>query len=309
MILILGYFFSFFIIWYGAGLIITAVNEIAHKINLSSFTLSFFILGVLTSIPEFSVGVSSILDKEPEVFVGTLIGGIIVIFLLIIPILAVAGNGIKLSHELSTNNLAFALLVAIAPSFLIADKKITAYEAIFLILLYVVLICFIEKKKGLLERVKENIIDGKSNFFQEIFKVFIGIIFVFVSSKYIVMQTKYFSEILHISSFVVGLLLFAFGTNLPELSLAVRSIANKKKEVAFGDYLGSAASNTLLVGVLTLINGGQVIVVNHFLKPFIFTVSGMILFFLFSKSKNDISRQEGLILICLYFIFIISETI
>ena len=68
------YIFSFLLIWFVAGLIVTSVDRLAHKLNLSSFAVSFFLLGILTSVPEISVGINSLIDKKPEIFVGNLIG-------------------------------------------------------------------------------------------------------------------------------------------------------------------------------------------------------------------------------------------
>jgi len=290
-------------------LIIEAVDKISKKINFSSFAVSFFVLGILTSTPELAVGINAVINHDPEIFVGNLLGGIIVIFLLIIPILAILGNGIKLVHQLNSKNLLFSLIVVVSPSFLIADKNFSLYEAIFLIFLYAVLFFLIEKKKGLLEKVKDNLRDGKSHFTQDLGKIVLGIVFVFFASSFIVDKTIYFSHFLKISPFIIGLLFLSLGTNLPELSLAIYSVVSKKKAVAFGDYIGSAAANTLLIGVLILLNGGQVTVVNHFIRPFIFTILGLSLFFYFSRSKNDISRKEGLILLLVYIGFLMAEII
>lgn len=301
------YFFSFFIIWWGAGLIIEAVDKISKKINLSQFAVSFFVLGILTSIPEFAVGLSSIIDRDPEIFVGNLIGGNIVLFLLVIPILAIFGRGIKLVHQLNTKNLLFSLLLIATPAFLIADKKFSLFEAVFLIVLYGILLYTIEKKKGVLEKVRDKFIDEKTHLLKELGKIIFGVIFVFISSNFIVDKTIYFSQIYHISPFVISLLFLSLGTNLPEISLAIRSVISKKKEVAFGDYIGSAAANSLLIGLLTLLNGGKVTVVNHFLNPFIFTIIGLGFFFYFTRSKNDISMREGLILLLIYATFLLIE--
>ncbi len=307
IMVVISYFLSFFVIWYGAGLIVKAIDQISKKINLSSFAVSFFVLGILTSLPEFSVGINSIIDKDPEIFVGNLLGGIIVLFLLIIPILAIVGNGIKLDHQLNWKNLLFALVVIASPSFLINDKNYNFFEALFFIILYFILVVTLEKKKGLLERVKDNLADGKSHFFHDLGKVVVGIIFIFFASNFIVDKTIYFSQLLKVSPFVLSLLFLSLGTNLPELSLAIYSIVNRKKAVAFGDYLGSAAANSFFMGVLVLLNGGKVTVVNHFFRPFIVTVIGLGLFFYFSRSKNNISRIEGLILLLVYVLFLISE--
>ncbi len=306
---IIAYFLSFFVIWWGAGLIIEVVDKISKKINLSTFAVSFFVLGILTSIPEFAVGISSIIDRDPEIFVGNLIGGNIILFLLVIPILAIFGRGIKLVHQLNTKNLLFSLLLIATPAFLIADKKFSLFEALFLIILYAILLYVVEKKKGVLEKVRDQFIGERIHLLKELAKIVFGVIFVFISSNFIVDRTIYFSHFYHLSPFVISLLFLSLGTNLPEISLAIRSVIFKKKELAFGDYIGSAAANSLLIGLLTLLNGGKVTVVNHFLNPFIFTVIGLSFFFYFTRSKNDISRIEGLILLLVYVAFLIAEVI
>ena len=301
------YFLSFAAIWYGAGIIVSGVDHLAQKLKLSSFAMSFFILGMLTSIPEISVGISSIVDGEPEIFVGNLIGGVVILYLLGIPILAILGNGITLDHKLTVKNLIFSLLVVSAPTFLIIDGKITAYGGIFLILLYLALFYFIEKGKGLMEKVKDNIFHHNNHFMKDVSFILLGITVIFLSSKYIVDMTIYFSEIINISPFIISLLLLALGTNLPELSLAVRAIHQGKKQVALGDYVGSAAANTLIFGVMTILNGKDIYVSDNFLTTFLFIVIGLGLFFLFFRSKHDISRKEGLILLCVYLLFVFFE--
>ena len=60
------YLLSFVFIWFGAGLIVSSVDAFARKLRISSFALSFFVLGILTSLPEISVGINSILRNETE---------------------------------------------------------------------------------------------------------------------------------------------------------------------------------------------------------------------------------------------------
>src|SRR3990167_10571138 len=137
---LLLYIVSFLLIWYSAGLIVTSVDRLAHKLNLSAFAVSFFLLGILTSVPELSVGINSLIERKPEIFVGNLIGGIIVIFLLIIPVLAVFGNGVKLTHQMSRDHLVFALFVIVIPSIFTLDGSISQVEGLLSVFLYAVLL-------------------------------------------------------------------------------------------------------------------------------------------------------------------------
>lgn len=301
------YILSFVAIWLGAGLVIKSVDKIAKKLRLSSFAVSFFILGILTSIPEAAVSINSLLDHKPEIFVGTLLGGTIVIFLFIIPILAILGKGVKLNHELDNKTLIGLLALIASPGLVIIDHKVTNLEGVLLIIFYIVIFYIIQKKHGVLEKKPSEILTSKTYTFLDLAKVALGIGIVFVSSQFIVSQTLRYAEILNISAFYISLLVLSLGANLPELSIAVSAIFSGKKEIAFGDYLGSAASNALLFGVFTLINNGEVFTFNSFLITFLFIVLGLSLFYYFSKSQKDISREEGIALLCMYFGFVIYE--
>jgi len=301
---ILLYLTSFLAIWLGAGLIIKSVDRIAHRLKLSSFAMSFFLLGILTSIPEIAISATAVADHTPEIFVGTFLGGIVVIFLFIIPLLAILGKGIRINHDLSNTHILLTLFVLIAPAILVIDHKVTNLEGLFLIFIYIILFYVIQKKHGIFDQKNTRIMEIKTYSFFDITKVGLGVGLVFFSSQYIVSKTIIFSQILHIPTYYISLILLSIGTNLPELSLAIRSILSGKKDIAFGDYLGSAATNTLLFGIFTLINEGEVLTVNDFFITFLFTFVGLALFYFFSKSQRFISVREGVILLGVYLLFI-----
>lgn len=302
------YFLSFFLIWYASGIIINSLTRFTKRLKLSSFAVSFFILGILTSIPEFAVGINSIIQEKPGIFIGNLLGASLVLFILVIPLLAVLGNGVKMVHQLTPDNLIFSLLVVAAPTFLIADNVLTRTESVFLILMYVILFYFIEKKNGLLINVREEI--GKlkdGHIAEDVIELILASVIVFVTSQFIVNQTIYFSQFFNVSSFLISVIVLSLGTNLPELSLAIRSVIEGKREIALGDYLGSAAANTLFFGIFTLLNGERVNIESYSYKTMAMMLLGLGLFYFFSRSKQDISRREGKILLLVYVLFVVVE--
>ncbi len=307
MLLSIGIFTAAFVVlWIAARLVLLSVERLAHTFNISSFAASFFILGLLTSIPEMSVGVNSLIDRTPEIFVGNLIGGQVLLFLFVMPLLAVLGKGITLVKELKPRNLLYSLTVILAPALVVVDKTIALWEGAFIVVLYFTLFYYIERKRGVVEGIKDALTDQESHIFSDFIKVLVGIILIFVSSNIIVDQTIRISEFLTISPFLISLLILAIGTNLPELSLATRAIISGKKDIALGDYVGSAAANSLIFGVLVLING-QISITNHFIQTLVLLGLGLAVFFFFTRSKNDLSRKEGLILLVLYLLFVILE--
>lgn len=304
---ILLYLGAFIFIWIGSGLIVSSVDRFSKKLRISSFIISFVILGLLTSTPEFAVGLQAVADHDAEIFVGNLLGGIPVIFLFVIPILAMLGNGINLKNELDKKTLVFSLIVIAAPSFLVLDKRITNIEGAALIALYLTLVYFVQRKHKLFDPNNFQTLKIKLYSYIDILKVLIGIGIVFVSSNVIVDKTLFFADYLNVSAFYIGLIVISLGTNLPELSLAIRSVILGKKDVAMGDYMGSAAVNTFLFGLFTLLHNGEVITVTNFVVTFFFISIALVLFYVFSRSKNTISRKEGAILFALYIVFVSVE--
>ncbi len=303
------YFLAFFVLWFGAGLIISAVDKISRSIKVSRFALSFFLLGFLTSVPEMGVSINSILEKNPQIFVGNLLGGIVVIFLLIIPILAIFGNGINLNHKLDHKGLFSALVICATPSFLMADRRVGPFEAALMILLYFVSFYIIQRKQNLMESIESSVLHPKKRNLLLGLQIIAGLVIVFFVSDYIVRQTLVFSGLLRISPFVISVVVLSIGTNLPELLLAIRGIYTGKKDIAFGDYIGSGSMNTLLFGILVFLNGGTVTIPNHFLQRFVFTFIGLTLFYFFARSRNHLSRREGTILLMIYASFLVVEFI
>lgn len=299
------YLFSFLGVWIGSGLTVKSVEIISKKLKISSFIASFVLLGLFTSIGEISVGINSLIKDDPEIFVGNLVGASIVIFMLIIPLLAITSRSIKITHEFRGFSLPASLVVAALPSISAMDGKITRIDGIMSIILFFFLLISIKKPKTISPKISQ--IKNQSAIFKQFLRMIFGITVIFVSSYFIVEQTTYFSQVLHISPFIISLLITSLGTNIPELSLIIRSAIMKDNEVAFGNYIGSASFNTLILGVLTLVHGHDIRLSNSYLTGLLFLVINLLLFFHFAKTKNTLSVKEGLILLSLYFIFLTTE--
>lgn len=298
---------SFLLLWLSANLIVDGISSLAKKIALSSFAVSFFVLGILTSIPELSIGVNAVMHHTPEIFVGNLIGASFVLYMLVIPLLAILGGGIRLAHEMSQKVLLLSLSLGIAPIFLILDGKITRFEGLFMTLIYVTLFYIIEKRKNIFEKIHDRILYGKKKGMVTLIKIIAGCAVIFVASKLLVDETIYFSVFFHTAPFLISLLILSVGTNVPELSIAVASVMKKNKEVAFSDYIGSAAANSFFFGLLTLVNGDFSIAAHGFDGTFVIFIAGVSLFFIFTRTKKSLSRREGIVLLFIYVLFILVE--
>lgn len=306
---ILLYITGFIGIWIGAGVAITSVEKMAHKLRLSSFLVSFLVLGFFTSISEISVGINAVLSDDPGIFVGNLIGASIVLFLLVIPLLALVGHAITINKEVRGTNLILPLVVVAIPVLLSLDGTVSRIDAVIAVVLFVISALVIEQRRGFVKSVATLSQFKNLSVAQELLKIIVGSLIIYGSSWLVVNQTHYFSVLLGLSDFFISLMIIGIGTNLPEMSLIVRSLFMKSNQVAFGDYLGSASFNSFLYGILTLWHGKPIYLNNSYAVSLGFLIVGLVLFYIFAKSKHSISKLEALGLFSLYVAFFLVEVL
>ncbi len=301
-------------IWFLSGVLIDAVDRVAHRYHKPGFFVAFFILGFLTSIGEISVAVNSSFEGVPQVSAGNLVGASFVIFLLIIPLLAIAGNGIAMRLVLTRRSLALLLFVVLLPAFFALDGGVSRREGIVMLLLYTTLLFAVRKRQPSEEIVRETVAGVQDALAHkhratalDVGKVFIGAVVIFFAGKILVEEAVFFSQLCKVPPSFIGLLLLSIGTNIPELAIALRCVLGRQKHIAFGDYLGSAAANTLLFGALPIVNGDFIVEHSEFLFTFFLFVIGLVLFFWFSQTKSLLSRREGIVLITFYGLFLIAQ--
>lgn len=301
------FFASIGIIWFFAGSLVEAVSRISRRYCKSGFLTAFFILGFLTSISEFSVATNSALAGVPGVSVGNLIGASLVILLFIVPLLAIAGKGIRLNEAISKKLLALILLAVVLPVLLVLDGDVTPTEGLLALLAYGTVAYALYRKRepirscdpdevGVIEGVRLTVSDGT--------RIVLGGIVIFIAAHFLVEQAVYFASALSIPNSLVGLVMLSLGTNVPEIVIALRSILRGRSDIAFGDYLGSAAMNTLIFGGLALASGTFMVEASEFIMTAALFVAGLVFLFVFASSRLTVSRKEACILLLFYVVFL-----
>lgn len=295
-------------IWLSAGALIHAVKSIATLFRKTGFIVSFILLGILTSLSEISVALNSSIANVPQISAGNLIGASFVLLLFIIPLLAIFGNGIHLRKMLTAGNLILALFVITLPAIVVLDGVISWNEGILLIVAYGVLITSIlrENKNGVILSSSSK---KKSPILLDVVKVIVGAVVIFFAGKILVDEVIYFAEVLSVPISLIALIALSLGTNIPELTIAIRAILEKENDIAFGDYIGSAAANSLIFGLVAIFGKGFHIEPSLFLGTAILSMCGFTLLYIFARSRSTVSRKEGFLLISFYGAFLLIQAI
>lgn len=305
------FLFALSVIWFFAGLLLDSVGRLASRLCRSGFGIAFFILGFLTSIGEISVAVNAGISGVPSVSAGNLAGASFVILLFIVPFLAVAGNGMSIKGLVSKQALAFTLIVITLPILLLADGKVTMIEGVFAILAYLALAYSIWNRP---EGRESNVcipqtLEKRWELWLDILKLVVGGFAVFGASHFLVQESVAIATYFTVPASLIGLLLLSIGTNIPEIVIAVRAVMRKQKDIAFGDYLGSASANVPIFGALALFSGGFIVESSEFVATSILAIAGFVLFYFFTRSHSKLTRREGSILLLFYAAFVLVQII
>lgn len=139
----------------------------------------------------------------------------------------------------------------------------------------------------------------------------VGLVLILVGANYLTDGSAALARRFNISEFIVGLTIVAIGTSTPELVVSVISALHGSGEMAIGNVTGSNLFNGLLIlGITTLIR--PVPLTSDNIKkdiPLGILASIVLLVvccdvLLGSDLRNNIGRDEGIILLLLFVVFI-----
>ena len=142
---------------------------------------------------------------------------------------------------------------------------------------------------------------------KDIFVILFGIVSLTLLSTGIIRLTEGFLDQVHVSQFLIGVLLFGVGTNLPEIIVAVRAWQKSMKDLTLSNLAGSAMADPLVIGIVSFIQPYHLQVNTAY---YIFMAFNAVLFILvgiFYKTGKVLSRKEGIILLTLYAVFVYVE--
>lgn len=306
IITLLLFLISCLVLVVSGGYLVKLIVKIASHLRLSEFVTAFIIMAFSTSLPELFVGISSAMNGNSVLSLGTVIGSNIADVTIVIGIAALLGRGIKLKNQRIKKDSLFMFLIALLPIVLmIFDHNLSRDDGIILIFVFILYLRHLaQERKEINGHVMEN---NKRDIVVTfiLFMLCLGVLF--VSAHFVVAYATQLALELALPAILIGLFLVALGTSLPELVFETRAVLAKKGDLAVGDAMGSVVCNsTLVLGVTALISP----ITNSFfifLTSAIFMAIVTFLFMLFIRSKNGLSIRESILLILAYVLFILFE--
>lgn len=310
--------FSFLLIK-SADSVIIAIRRLSRETKAGVFALSALILALGTSFPELFVSVASAIEKTPNLSLGIVIGSNIANISLVAGLATLVIGKVNVHGNYLKRDVLVALAAGILPVILALDKELGRVDGLVLLLVYAAYASsffrkrFLEiaeeqKKEGFFYRFlrRFNHIDSIKT--KELGRLFIGLALLLASSDIIVKISLKLTSFVSIPIFVVGLIVLAVGTSLPELAFSLRSLEGHEPSMFFGNLLGSTIANsTLVIGLAAVIFPIKIVAMDNYI---ISAMAFMVIFgsfWYFIRTKRRLDRWEAAFLLSLYLIFFVAE--
>lgn len=289
-----------------AATLVHALAAIGGYLKLSEFTVAFILMAIVTSLPEVMVGISAALTNQPTLALGNVLGSNLADLTIIIAVPVLMAGSLQVRSILARRDAIHMAILALVPLMMLLDGALNRVEAVVLLVFYGLYLFRLlqqhSKFAGFTNHTTREVALKQGLYF------IVGTAFLLASAQLLVHSAQQIAIAVQIPVSLVGIILVAIGTSLPELVFGLKAVKLKHEGEILGNVLGSVVANsTLVLAITALINP---IVVEDFsviMTTAIFLVIVLGLFLAGVHTDKKLSIREALVLLLIYLLFIISE--
>jgi cation:H+ antiporter len=286
---------------------IRAVEKIIELTGLSEISAGFVILAVLTSTPEITIAVFSVLEGTPGISVGDVLGSNVFNIAVVIGIVAMFGYLQTCCTELLVELTDVLFLTTLIPLLLVIshyhvlDVPSPVVGAI-LLATFALNIYYVLKKRTPPVRVEEPVAVKKRGSKAVVARLLLGFAGLVVAARLVVYSGANIAVFLGVPPILIGAKVVAIGTSLPELTLDLVAARRGRVQLAIGDVIGSNLTNLTLVLGLVLLTSQVPVAMTVLTEILPFLLITTIIFWRF-LTRGGVSKLGGLVLLMTYIVF------
>jgi len=306
----LSFFSGFILLIAGAQMLVNGASSIGIKLKISQMIMGLTIVALGTSLPELIVNIFAGIKGNTALAIGNILGSNITNTLLVVGtaalIIPIHFQKKTLERDIPFSLFAPVLLFMLANDFLFGRPNIISRsDGIVLLILLGFFLYFTFFKQGKNSAVEQE--DFKQHSWGlSLLLVVTGGLGLYFGGEWIVDGAVKIATNMGISQTAMGLTLVAGATSLPELATSIIAARKNNADMALGNAVGSNILNiSLVLGVTALIKPIPYSPKLNIELGLVFA-SGLLLlaFAKLGKTKNTLSRAEGILLVIIYVAFI-----
>ena len=290
------------LVW-GANKFVDHASVIAKHMGISDLVIGLTLIAFGTSAPEIFVGISSIINQNEEIALGTAIGSNISNIALIFGVSCLYLTGP--SKTQLWNFVPFGLSVILLGLTLV-DGKISFNESMGFVGILMIFMFVLFKTDGLAEEDSED----SSEFGHSLFVSLIGLVALIAGANIAVIYAENTALLLGVPQLIIGLTIIALGTSLPELAATIVALRKGKHQMVVGNIIGSNVFNLVfiipMIGFFGSVELSPIVMQRDFYILLALSMVFILLAVVLTKLqfRKNIFSISGVVLIASYVLYI-----
>jgi cation:H+ antiporter len=312
MIQILLLITGFFLLIYGASLLVDSASSLAKSLNIPNIVIGLTIVAFGTSAPELIVNVFAAVQNSPGIALGNVAGSNLFNMMVILGVSAVIYPIVVKSSttwiEIPLALLAAVVMLVVANDVLLdagTPSVISRTDGIVLLLFFAIFLAYNIQlaRKG---DISDEISVKQMNKLKSTLLIIAGLALLVAGGRMIVYSAVKIAENLGLSERIIALTIISAGTSLPELATSVTAAFKKNTDIAIGNIVGSNIFNVFLILGTTAVIRPVVITAGANIDLMLNVLVSLMLFlFIFTGKGRRIDRVEGIIFLVMYLGYLI----
>ncbi len=281
----------------GADFVIDESEKIALHYGISQYVIGATLVALGTSLPEMASSMMAAYDGRNEMAVANVIGSNIINIALVLGIVFVISSRIMPDRDIFGKDGAWGIFPVMVFIVMVIDGSVSRFEGFLLLVMMGAYILFlIQNDDEIIDQVDEDLSKEPFAWKPTLLLLLAGFVLVIVGANFAVDAAGNIARAFGVSEWVIGLLLVAFGTSLPELMVALSAAKKGNGDMVLGGIIGSNVSNfTVVLGGSALIHPLAVDLAKNAFD--IFSVLAITLMLVFITANKLYTKSAGIVLL------------
>ncbi len=311
MFWLIGILLGIVMLYFGSDWLVDGAKKLALRLGIAPFVIGITVLAFGSSAPEAVTSIVS--SSTPEIIIGNVIGSNIANIGLCIGLAAIL-NPMVAKYA----SMRFEIITMVVSACLITILGINGYigliEGIILMALLVIFILTIyfmkrgdaEGQESYVSEIDTDIDRSTKKLILWIGMCIVGLVLLYFGARFFVDGATDLAKEIGVSELMIGLIVVAIGTSLPELCISLMASYRGENELAVSNIVGSNIFNAFFVlGIgasLADVPISDTTLMFH--MPVMIGLS--LLMFLMVWKRNEISKISGALLLTIYIAYIVA---
>ncbi|MCD6258762.1 MAG: calcium/sodium antiporter [Helicobacteraceae bacterium] len=289
---------------YGADFIIKESERIALHFNISHFVIGATLVAFGTSLPEMAASMMASSAGKSDMAIANVVGSVIFNITMVLGLVFFISSRMYPKRDLFSMDAAWVIVPVVFFFIMIQDGVIGRFDGILFLLLMISYLVFLftDSKEDLAGEIDEDLTKEKFNWLKTLALLVVGFVLTIGGANFVIESGTNIARMFGVSEWLIGLLLIALGTSLPELVVSLVAIKKGNAEMSIGNIIGSNVANfSMVLGAASLLNPLVIdLVATQFDLMIMAAASIALVFILANKLYNKAGGIFLLIILALF---------